>query len=152
MRRMLLCDLVVIRRQLPQIALIGLLCALILSIVSVSMAAVAVIMPAAPRERANSSRATFCERGRPHPSLASHPRPTSPASPSSLSAGSPASTTGLLLCGFLRRSVGMGYREWRRVTGKPEPPEDGGTQLTFVVMGAVRLRSGTILSARSTGA
>jgi len=46
MRRMLLCDLVVIRRQLPQIALIGLLCALILSIVSVLMAAVAVIMMA----------------------------------------------------------------------------------------------------------
>ena len=44
MRRMLLCDLVVIRRQLPQIALIGLIPALVLSIVSVSMAAEAVIM------------------------------------------------------------------------------------------------------------
>lgn len=46
MRRMLLCDLTVIRRQLPQITLTALVCALILSIVSVSMAAVAVIMMA----------------------------------------------------------------------------------------------------------
>jgi len=28
----------------------------------------------------------------------------------------------------------MGYREWRRETGMPEPPEGGGTQLTFTVM------------------